>query len=159
MYFKCHADSETGKKFKALFEKGKVLRAECLKLANKYGFENYARPDTMAFGGIEAFTHPYNDAEDLHIYKIKNGFYFPRRKFTKGKQILEEMKFIGFISRLDLNNVIGLNDWHVFIGFNHNKDSTLFGFSMDNEWGFLPPKDCIEITGTEYKELFKEESK
>jgi len=55
----------------------------------------------------------------------------------------------------ELNQCVGF-DGAPFktIGFAGNNDS-LFGFVVRDDWGFIKPDDCEEVTNSKYNELFK----
>lgn len=158
MYFKTEHNSETGKKFQELKVKADLANKTALELAKKYGFSEW-RPSRSfkVFGGISSFAS-FNGIPDPKVWckSYVNGEYYPKGNSKKGKEILKEIESLPTVSARELNGIIGWNEKFSWIGCKLSNKS-FFGFIVDRKvyenLGDNFPKDCIEITETEYLKL------
>ena len=155
MKFKVLKNSETGNKFEALREKSKVARKDAKDFSDKYGFTKYRGGYWCVYGGISSCL----DFKEIPNKKFwgkgaEKGEFMPKGNSKIGKSIQKEIDNLTVVTGEELNECIGVKKepFHT-IGFSFNNDK-YFGFAVGEKWGFKIPKDCKEITVTEYKELF-----
>jgi len=159
MYFKVKIESKIGIKFKSIAERGEKCVESALQLADVYGSKSIRGNNFSVWGGISSFCEFDNpNALDSKIWKeVRKGEYFPKMNTKIGKSINAEIDNLNTISKIELNNIVGLDgedSMFSSIGFNRN-NKEYFGFTTWDNSGYQHQEDCIEITETEYKELFK----
>lgn len=157
MYFITEKTSETGKKFQVIKDKLKIVRDAQKALAKKYGFKSW-RDEYWIFAGKMSSCGEFDKTPDSKIWKngsAKNE-YFPKKNSKKGKLIYSEIMALPVIEIQELNDCVGFDagPFHTigcaFCGKKH------FGFIVKKEWGIDIPKDCKEVTETEYDKLFND---
>ena len=156
MYFITEKTSETGKKFQKVLEKMKTIRKFQSDLSDELGFSKWRDGYWVSAGG---FTSLLFDTEpDMAIYKRVSGSkneYMPRLNNKTGKEIAAKLKACPVLERHELNDCIGFDGGlSMTIGCN-SRNKQFFGISAEEDWNIKPPKDCKEITTTEFKKLFK----
>lgn len=153
MYFITERTSKTGLKFTEVVKKMKEVRETTIKFAKKHGFKSWRPGHFTVVGGISSIE--YLTPPDLKVWKkVNENEYMPRLNSKKGKEIRDEMKALPSVHPNDLNGCIGFDQMWSTIGFNQG-NKKYYGISVKEEWDIKMPKDCKEITTTEYKKLFK----
>lgn len=160
VYFKTLKTSETGKKFQALLDKARTIRKEIAEFCKEQGGTGiYVHTNIYAFGtdviSIEILANP--DPKIWKKDKRYKGCFTPRRNSKQGKEIYERMSTLPKIEIEELNSIIGVKESFLgTIGYATTNDEC-FGFMIERNWVNSAtdiPKDCQEITFTEYKNLF-----
>ena len=155
MYFITKKDSDTGKKFEAV----RIKMNECLKvqkeLSKQIGFESWGIGYWLVAGGFSSVRFNKDVIVDTKIWKQCNGGYLPKLNSKEGKRIEALLMTCPTVTIDELNQCVGF-DGAPFktIGFAGNNDSP-FGFVVRDDWGFIKPDDCEEVTNSKYNELFK----
>lgn len=158
LYYKTRKDSETGKKFTEIDERRDICHKALKAFLNKYGFQKYRPSRISHVGGISSCVNPLNPL-DPKLWK-NSGYgsneWMPKLNTKEGKAIMKEINGLPIVDIDELNAVVGY-DGNGFksshIGCSY-KNKTYYGFILSDEWKVTPPSDCIEITASEYKELF-----
>ncbi len=154
MKFKTLRTSKTGKKLAEISKKRQEARSAVLDLGEKWGFTKH-RPDAFeVWGGVSAIV--FDKEPDMKLWK-KAGHneneYMPRLNNKEGKKLGAILHGLPTVSSFDLNKCVGYNGAPIStIGFNSN-NIKYYLFSVGDNWDFTPPKDCKEITVSEYKKL------
>ena len=153
MFFITKKDSETGKKFQKICEKIDFCHNEAVKIAEKYGFKEWYEHPVCASGGIYKAHFDNPDEVDLSIWRKdpNNQGYIPRKNTKKGKKLYNELQNLPVVTPTELNLCIGWEKGIVHIGFKEGKE--YFGFSTNSKYEIIIPKDCREITETEYNNI------
>jgi hypothetical protein len=154
MYFKTLRTSETGKKFQELYNEMDICIKARKEFLDKYGIESFTQSFNVGFGGFHS-AFKVDQPLDLDIWKRnKDGYYTPKISTQKGKEIKKEIDSLPTISVDEINSCAGhKTDFFERIGYSF-KDKNYIGFVIGNNWTYTPPKDCEEITITEYHKLF-----
>jgi len=156
MYFKTKKDSETGKKFQEIVEKKENAFIAQLEFAEKHGFKSWRQAYWAVFGGISSCCD-FIKEPDGKIWgksEAKNEF-FPKKNTKEGKKIYEEIEKLPQVSIREINNCVGFKEkMSKTIGFAWTNDE-YYGFVVGDNWDFIVPEDCEEITLSEYKKLFQ----
>lgn len=158
IYFKTPRNSETGLKFTEIKERGVECVEAAMKFIGKYGFNSF-RQNRLAFkGGISSCYKPLVDLDPKVWKKTEYGHneYMPKLNNKEGIKIYEEIESLPYVDIDELNNIVGyegngLKSSHIGYSF---KNKEWYGFVVNSEWECKIPTDCIEITGSEYQELF-----
>lgn len=159
LYFKVIKETETGKKFTDVFERGSQATKAAYSLVKKYGFTSF-RPGRETFeGAISSFVKPTVMIDPKVWKKISYGKdeYFPKRSSKQGKEILKEIAQLPSVDIDELNNIVGYDSggWkRSHIGYNGSCNRDYYGFIVDSDWDVQIPDDCEEINGSEYMTLF-----
>lgn len=157
MYYITKKDSETGKKFQALYQKMKEIRKKQKEIADKFNLSCWAEKHFQIAGQFRLVSFKEGEKIDLKNWKKYGGeFYLPKLSTKKGKEIQAEFDNIPIVSWEDLNACVGIKESRFHIGFRFNND-TYFGFTAKEEWGVEVPSDCEEITLAKWKEIFNRE--
>lgn len=156
LFYKTKIDSDTGKKVQELIDKGKKIEKEIESYISELGGgEKYIMKGRALFStGVCALS--FSQEPDKKIWKKFpkfEGYYSPRLSSSIGKEISTKLDSFEVIEREDLNKVIGYNSFLSNCGFGRG-DESFFGFETDSDWKHEMPKDCEEITFTEYQKLF-----
>jgi hypothetical protein len=165
MYFKTPTTSETGQRLEVIKSKGLEIHDFQVRMAEKYGFEEWETNSVHAVGRIQVVIFPKNHDVDLKLWRLDNRpqkkpKYWPRIVTRVGKAVASEFSNQPVVTANELNKCVGFDEGYSFgkrIGFNYN--DAFFGFSVRESWTFTKPDDCIEITYTEYVSLFKNNDK
>lgn len=160
LYFYTDKESETGLKFFGLWVRGEAAKEASITMARKYGFESCRPSRTSYNGGISSFYKPSDQTDLTHFKKYKNysNEYFPKRNTKEGFAIIEEINQLPVVDIDELNNIVGYDTggWkNSHIGFNIGEKH--YGFIVGATWDCKIPSDCIEVTGSEYLDLFKKD--
>lgn len=154
MHFITKKTSETGKKFQKIAEKASEVTKANRAVAKEIGFDEWRRGYWLVFGGFSSII--FKDKPDEKVWKKNNGNeWLPRMNTKAGKEIQAKLDATPKVSIDELNQCIGF-DGAPFktIGYaQNNKD--YFGFIVDEKWKVKIPKDCKEVTVSNYNELFK----
>lgn len=154
LYYKIEKGSDTGMKFAELESRGTQCVLKSLEVVEKYGFTQY-RPSTWGiYGGISSFVSPEKNPDSKVWKKDRNGEYFPNKRSKEGRQIFDEISELPIVERKELNAIVGYDDPFSHIGF-YMSNKKYFGVILMDNWKVIPPSDCIEITGSEFKLLFE----
>ena len=156
MYFITERNSETGKKFQQVERKSEECFNAQKQLANKYKFHSWREGYWVVYGGMSSCLN-FDETPDSKIWGkgFGNGEYFPKKNSKIGKEINKEIEQLPKVTIDELNQCVGFNGAPFkTIGFSAKNDK-FFGFSVGENWDFIPPTDCKEITTSEYRELFK----
>lgn len=152
MYFKTKQNSETGLKLAEIKKKANLAFKETKELAKEIGFSKWREGYWQAFGGISCVI--FDSTPDSKIWKKQEDGYMPKLNTKKGKAIQEKIDKITSVDYFELNECVGFNGGpfkHIGTSFNNDE---FFAFSVGENWNFKAPKDCVEITVSEFKELF-----
>lgn len=160
-YYRTLRTSETGKKFQKI-ERNTIEADKAIsELKNKYGFDNHYSSDEYAYGNIAAVVFPAGMELDMQAWKeAKNvGYnaYSPRLGNKKGKAIKKDFDAVPRAMRYDIDEIVGVQQVFQHIGFTMS-DDTYFGFVVGAKWSVKIPKDCEEITASEYENLDNDKS-
>lgn len=79
--------------------------------------------------------------------------YAPRARGV-GKKIGDDLKSCGKVTRFEFNEIMNVEDIFHLIGFVFGDDYIGVAFNKSKSRGI--PSDAIEITGSEYAELFND---
>lgn len=159
-YYKIPRDSETGRKFEALFKKGDEIEERLIAMEKKYGYDGWFISGRNAYGGVVAVIFPNGktkDGQEIDTQKTwKKGecgsnTYAPRARGA-GAKIEKELNSCGRVTRFEFNELMGVNNPFHLIGY--SQSDKFFGASMNKEKSKSIPPDAIEITGSEYYEIF-----
>lgn len=155
IYYITEKSSQTGLKMQKLMFKLKSCRKAAKDFAEKYGFEEYTH-SCVRIGGIYQCCS-FNKTPDPKIWKksSRKGCYKPRKNTKAGQKVLDEMERLPSISTRILNEIIGYMDGfpNNSIGYDTNSEN-YFGFILKIGWKIVKPEDCVEVTATEYFNLF-----
>lgn len=154
IYYKTPKTSETGKKVAELIAKGAEIRKQIEAFIKEIGAKDqYLKNQRMLFGtGICAVQ--FDETPDFVLWKkfrSYNGpetFYEPRLNAKEGRALAARFSSFGEVERSDLDNCVGWDSFLQNIGFDNN--DTHFYFALDPDWKHPMPKDCVEITTSEY---------
>ena len=152
MKYKTLKSSETGKKFSLIYEKSCKAHDETVALSEELNFETCRIGYWCAYGGISCVM--FEETPDKNIWKSEKDGYTPKLNNKVGKEIAEKFNQITSVSYDELNQCIGYDGapWkHIGVNFNNK---LWVGFETDEKWKVKVPKDCEEITITEYNQLF-----
>ncbi len=160
MYFITKKNTATGKKFAALEAKMQVVTKAQKALSKELGATQWRDSYWVVMGGFSALIFPKGKEPDLKLWKNVNGSkteWMPRYNRKASKEISNKINALPVIRNKDLNDCIGFKaDIFKSIGFNpYSKD--YFGFIAKEEWNIRVPKDCKEITYTQWKKIFGNE--
>ena len=103
---------------------------------------------------VEEYTKHILTIQMKWIYWRKdpnNQGYIPRKNTKKGKKLYDELQNLPVVTSTELNLCIGWEKGIVHIGFKEGKE--YFGFSTNSKYEIIIPKDCREITETEYNNI------
>ncbi|MDD3037923.1 hypothetical protein [Bacteroides sp.] len=162
LYFKVKKDSKTGAKLNELCQRGDKCQDAVIAFLDKYGFKQY-RPSRISYvGGISSCGAPVSPV-DTKVWKESGcgvNEWMPKLNCKEGKAIMEEIKSLPIVDIDELNNVVGYEGNHfksASIGFSGDKaNEEYFGFVVVDKWKAKIPSDCVEITASEYKRIFKD---
>lgn len=154
MFYITEKTSETGKKLAIVKEKSDVCFEAAKALSDKYGFNKWRSFYGVAFGGITGCID-FNEQPDPKIWrKIDRNEYYPRKNVKKGKEIHNEFKNLPYVTEEDLHKAINWDGYRTYrIGFDPNNEH-YFGIEVGDDWPITLPRDCKEVTVTEYRKLF-----
>lgn len=158
MYYITPRNSKTGKKLEEILKRADECFEAQKAVSKKYGFGQWRPSRWAVYGGLS--TAVFKSEPDLKIWKAvnANGEYSPRENTKLGKEIKKEFDALPTVETHELNMCIGWDE--SFSHFGLNKNDTHFGISVNEEWEINMPKDCKEVTATEYKKIFpKKKSK
>jgi hypothetical protein len=168
IYHITKSTSETGKKFAKIAEKIPQVTEAQKAFAKKYGFKAWRPDPSYMLGGITR-CFEFEKEPDSKIWAkgpqkgdyfsegpsgyLPKGAYFPKSYNDYGKPVWQEIQDLNRITKREVNMCVGFNAIHCTIGFSVAKGE-FFGFTTKKDWGVSPPKDCEEVTGERYTELF-----
>lgn len=152
IYYVTKIDSPVGKRMKAIHDK----MTECFRfqkaLAKEFGFYQWSRSDFHAYDCITSVF--FKNDPDIKLWKkVGEGEWMPRLNLKAGKEIQKKFDAQPIVTRRELNECIGYKDKFVRrIGFAISK--THAGFIVGDDWKVKIPKECKEVTFTQYKKIF-----
>lgn len=154
MYFITEKTTKTGIKFSSLELKIKEVQLAQKKFASEIGVEQYRQANLVAYGGISSVI--FKEKPNVKVWRsVYKDEYMPKANSKEGKVLLSKIKSLPIVSRDELNKCIGFDGGIVYrIGFAMN-NKNYYGFEVGEDWGVKIPKDCKEVTYTEYKKMFK----
>lgn len=157
MFYITKQETETGKQFTKLLAKAEIA-INCQKsISTKYGFKAYRGAFISIWGGLSSCLD-FDKQLDKSVWGkgVEKGEFFPKKSSKLGKEILKEIAAMPCVTISDLNHCIGYHEGPPFrrIGFSFNNDG-VYGFTVGREWMVEIPDDCIEVTETEYHNLFE----
>jgi len=154
MKFITKKSSETGKRFQIISDKRSEVFKKQKQVANEIGFHQWRHGYWTVWGGFSCLMFKENPNEK--VYKKQEDGWMPRLNSKEGKKIQAQLDACSKVGINELNQCIGF-DGAPFktIGFGSN-NKNYFGFEVEEDWGVKIPKDCKEVTTTEYNKLFKE---
>lgn len=159
MKFKTKRNSGTGKKFTALLKKIEEGQIIASNLSKELGYCKWRTSNWNPFGGVSSVVFKDKEKVDKSIWKNVNASdneWLPRLNTKLGKVINEKLKSVPVISNDELNKCANFKgDPFQRIGVSFiNKE--YIGFIIKENWEYKAPKDCEEITVTEWNKLFKD---
>ena len=161
-YYKISRDSGLGRQFTNLEKQGEEINKRLKEVEAKYGFDGWYIGGRCAEGGVVAVIFPEGktkSGEEIDTKKVwKRGdcgynTFAPRAR-GEGAKIEKELKDCGQITRFDYNELMNVNDPFHLIGVALGSEEWI-GVSLDKNKSKKIPDDAVEITGSEYEELFK----
>lgn len=158
LYYKTLKDSETGKKFTEIEERGDVCHEALKTFLDKYGFQQYRPSRISHIGGISSCGNPIKPVDTKLWKQSEFGYneWMPKLNIKEGKAIMAEINALPIVDIDELNAVVGYEGNHFkssHIGYSSANDK-FYGFILSDKWEVTPPVDCEEITASEYKKLF-----
>lgn len=153
MNFKTKRTSKTGLKFSKIEKKIKICFEEEKKLLDEIGVKQYRKGYWTAFGGISSLVFDKDMKIPGYMKKIRHEEYMPKKNIKEGIALDKKIKELPVVSKGELNACIGFKENMLkTIGF-ESSNPEYFLFSVNEDWGIKIPKDCKEITTTEYNKL------
>ncbi len=152
MYFKTKRDTQTGLNLCKIEEKANKAFKETKELAKEIGFKSWREGYWQAFGGISC-VH-FDSEPDSKVWKKQEDGFMPKLNNKKGKEIAKKIDNLTSVDYFELNESVGFGGApfkKIGVNFNNND---FVAFSVDEKWDFKIPDDCVEITTSEYKNLF-----
>lgn len=154
LYFKTLKNTETGDKIKRIVGLAKTGKIEAEQLCKALGAtDNYMVNSRYILGtGLVAFN--FTSQPDKEIWKPFPkfpGYYVPKVKNPKGKEIINKMFELQKVDVDELSMTIGLNDFFKSPGFFEAEN--YYYFEIDSKWEHKMPTDCCEILGSEYEQI------
>ena len=158
-YYKTPKQSATGLKFKEIHKRAKSCHQASVEFIEKYGFESYRQSRISYMGGISSCCKPKNELDEK-AWKLSgygSNEFMPKLNNAEGRKIKAEIDALPIVDIDELNRIVGYSgngfkSSNIGCDFN-SKDFYLFVVCSD--WNAKIPKDCIEITGSEYELLSK----
>ena len=157
MFYKVPAESELGRKCEALEAKLNDTSKALAEFVKKYGFKGWVNGMLAVKGDIICCVADETYIEDIAAWKrVKDTVcaYSPRLNTKIGKAIRLEMNKLPRVTFDDLNLLVNakidLN--HIGFGFLSNG---FYGITTRQDWDVNMPKDAIQISPDEYKNLFQ----
>ncbi len=155
-YYITKQTSTTGKKFKAVSNDLDAAFKAQKEMSKEIGFQRWRSSIFKLGGGISSVI--FDEKPNTKLWRNVNGSnneWMPKLNNKEGKAIYERFKLLPKVRETALNDCIGWKgDFVNRIGFARN-NKTHYGFYVDGQYKMKIPKDCKEITATEYKKLFK----
>ncbi|MEH0153682.1 hypothetical protein V6R21_32345 [Limibacter armeniacum] len=156
IYYITEKKTETGKKFQELERRMEQAYDDQIDFCFKYNIKHYRPDDFAAQGGFSSVTFDKDVEVDTKVWKnVYNSSHewMPKLNTKLGKTIQKEMDECLLIGRKELNQCVGYKGFPNHIGYSF-RNKKYYGFMVSDTFKFDPPKDCKEITFTEYKHLF-----
>lgn len=156
MFYKVKKDSKTGVKLtKVLARRDKVRNNIELFLA-PYGTTEFVVP-SYCYMGISGLV--FNERPEDKVWKVEElrGKFLcrPKKNTKRGLAIQAELEACGTVSMHELNKCVNWDGYPFSnIGFAFATHIDHYGIELADNWEVKVPKDCIEITVTEYRKLF-----
>lgn len=152
MYFITEKKSETGKKFKIVLDKKDDVYKKQKQIANEIGFHQWRHGYWTVFGGFSCLM--FKENQNDKIWKKQEDGWMPKLNTKEGKEIQAKLDACPKVGIEELNKCVGF-DGAPFntIGFDWS-NKKYFGFTVNEKWKVKIPKDCREVTTTEYRKLF-----
>lgn len=159
LYYKTLKNTETGDKIKRIINLCHQGRQEAEELCRELNAEEQYLINSRFILGTGLVAFRFSNEPDMKIWKKHkiDGYYEPRLKSKKGKEIQNKIFNLQRIDKAELSDAIGLSCWFRSPGFTEVKNYYLF--NLESSWEHKMPNDCAEITGSEYDKLLKETHK
>jgi len=156
MKYITEAGSETGKKFQRIVDKRNHVIAQTLLEIRKHGSNNCRSAKEALWGGCSVMLFEGSPPPKNLWKKVEDGF-MPKQSPRAARKIADALARLEVVTPEELNGCVGFTPAFdgEHIGFNHTKGGEYFGFSIDEDADFTPPKDCEEVTVSHFKKLFK----
>lgn len=157
MKYKTLKTSKTGISFVDLFKQMKEAEKEISAFIEKFGTKEYYRSGNALVGFHSLkLTGAGEPPLGFRVDKDLTNSFLPALKTKEGREVKKEINALPFISIDGANNCIGWdgkikNCHYGNIGYATN-DEYVFICAGD-DWNIDMPKDCEEITVTEFKRL------
>ncbi len=153
MFYITKKTSATGKKLAEIEKKMNAIMRYQKKLAKEYGFYQWRQRSFVAFGGFSCVK--FKKMPNKKIWKKAYDGYMPKMT-GEGSKIEEIFSKCPVVSKTTLNEAVGFkSSLFQSIGLSmSNKE--YYGIKVGEDWEFIPPKDCKEVTATKYKMIFTE---
>lgn len=155
-YYKISLESETGRKFAELRERGMEILKKLAPLQKKYDYEDYYTAGDAAYGDVVGMVFPNaktcgGEPIDLKTKWRKSSIgydvYIPRAK----SGINEEFDACGKVRRHEFDKVMNITDCFHHIGFRFG--DSIIGIELNPNKSSGIPNDAVEITASEYTKL------
>lgn len=151
--------SNTGKKFVEVHKRFAECDRAAKKLAKELCVKEWHPSRWRICGGMLAVKFNDNHQPDMKVWKKfpdSYGFFQPRLTSKEGKVIEKRMDDLPTVTNLEVNTCVGFaGDPFKNIGFNLNSKKFV-GIDVEEKWGIKMPKDCKEITVTEWNKIFND---
>lgn len=156
IYYKTERTSETGKKIQHLIDRAAKSVAEIEKFVAELNADpRYLMSDRYILGtGIVGLK--FQEEPDMKVWKDFKGFptyYSPRSSSKEGKLIKAKMDAFEKVEKSEIGDAVGIDDFFKRPGLSIGNSPVFFGIKIDADWKHKMPKDCIEVTATEYNSL------
>lgn len=156
MYFKTAKDSETGKKFAEVYERGREAHEARERLLEELMEKfpamtgKFREPGGfIIWGGIYSIV--FSEEPDPNVWlKGEENEYMPLET-DEGSEIAEKIHNLPVVKYTEINACLDHYDNKNVVGFKGGKEH--FGFEIHPEWGIEIPEDCQEILYSEYEKL------
>lgn len=155
MYYITLKNSKTGKKFQAIDLRLKSAHDAQKAIADELGFNKWRNGHWCVAGRFSAIV--FDTPPNPKVWKRVNGNneYMPKASSKEGKLLLKRFSDLPKVGDNELNECISFDGFPLHrIGYSCN-NKKYFGFTIGDNWEVKIPKDCKEVTYTEYKKLFK----
>lgn len=156
MYFITPKTSDTGQKFKSIWDKIDLSLKAQKDLAKELGFYQWRLGYFKVAGGISSVS--FKKEPDKKVWKNVNGAkdeWMPKKNTKEGSNIYKKMEALPSVSNNTMNKVIGLDDMFKTIGFARNEEKEYYGFTIKDYWDIKIPDDCEEVLASRYNQLFR----
>lgn len=155
MYYKVSINSETGKKFLDLKEKGNHAIDAVGQLAKELGFKRWRQGYWCIWGGVSCVF--FNSPVDKKIWTKKEDGWMPKLNTKIGKKLYAKIKDLPKVTWHDLNMCIGYDQFFHSIGVSYSNKDWVY-FSVNESWNVKIPHDAIEVLYSEFKSNFNLEN-
>ena len=138
----------------ALVEKIHTVENRARAVAKKHRCNLYYSVNGVAFGGIGGLNFKKEPSHDKYKRSYNPAGWLPKKNMPENKALAWEIEQLPTISKLELNATVGFKDKGfktIGLAYNHK---THFGFTVGDDWDYVPHKDAKEVTVTAYRKTF-----